>query len=106
MRGYARGTVVFYGPDRDRATKVAVSVIQSQGAEPDLRRWFSEAGDVRKEDAILSGMTAYLRASAVHSIAMVDRIMGCPHEEGTDYPMGESCPRCPYWEGRDRWSDE
>ena len=23
-----------------------------------------------------------------------DRMMGCPHEEGVDYPMGRTCPHC------------
>jgi len=27
---------------------------------------------------------------------------GLPHEEGIDYPDGSSCPKCPYWAGRDR----
>jgi hypothetical protein len=30
--------------------------------------------------------------------------IGCPHEEGKDYPLGENCPQCPYWANRDRWS--
>jgi hypothetical protein len=29
-------------------------------------------------------------------------MLGCPHEEGIDYPEGEACPECPYWAGRDR----
>jgi hypothetical protein len=37
---------------------------------------------------------------------MADRIIGCPHEEGIDYPEGEECPLCPFWKGRDRWSGE
>ena len=24
------------------------------------------------------------------------RLIGCPHEEGIDYPEGHSCPHCPY----------
>jgi hypothetical protein len=36
----------------------------------------------------------------------VDRIIGCPHEEGIDYPEGTSCPECLYWEGRDRWTGQ
>jgi hypothetical protein len=35
---------------------------------------------------------------------MTDKIIGCPHEEGIDYPDGEQCPVCPYWAGRDRWT--
>jgi hypothetical protein len=37
---------------------------------------------------------------------MVDRIIGCPHEEGIDYPDGAECPECPFWKGRDRWTGE
>jgi MFS family permease len=39
----------------------------------------------------------------VRSVAMVDRIIGCPHEEGVDYPEGEECPECPFWRGKDRF---
>jgi hypothetical protein len=34
---------------------------------------------------------------------MPEAIIGCPHEEGTDYPEGEACPQCPFWQGRDRF---
>lgn len=37
---------------------------------------------------------------------MVDKIIGCPHEEGKDYPMGKKCPQCPFWVNRDRWTVE
>jgi hypothetical protein len=29
-----------------------------------------------------------------------DRNMGCPHEEGEDFPDGEDCPFCPFWAGK------
>ena len=106
MRGYPVGTLAFYGPDDRRASKVAVSVIRYEGAEPDLRRWFSETGDVRTDPTILSEIAVHLRQDSVHSVVMVDGIIGCPHEEGIDYPMGQSCPDCPYWKGRDRWTGE
>ncbi|TYL85224.1 hypothetical protein FXB40_43715 [Bradyrhizobium rifense] len=106
MRGYPVGTLAFYGPDDRRASKVAVSVIRYEGAEPDLRRWFSEASDVRTDPTFLSEIAAHLRQNSVHSVVMVDGIIGCPHEEGVDYPMNQSCPECPYWKGRDRWTGE
>jgi hypothetical protein len=34
------------------------------------------------------------------------QILGCPHEEGIDYPKGQVCPQCPYWAHRDRWTGE
>lgn len=106
MRGYPVGTIAFYGPDDRRASKVAASIIRHEGAEAELRRWFSEAGDLRTDTATASEIAAYLREHAVHSVAMVDAIIGCPHEEGIDYPTGESCPHCPFWKGRDRWTGE
>jgi hypothetical protein len=39
-------------------------------------------------------------------VTMTDRIIGCPHEEGIDYPEGECYPLCPFWAGRDRWTGE
>ena len=34
------------------------------------------------------------------SVAISEGIMGCPHEEGEDFPLGEDCPFCPYWAGK------
>jgi len=59
---------------------------------------------VRSDATIGAEMVAYLRGYEVRSVAMADAIIGCPHEEGIDYPMGEVCPRCPFWAGRDRWA--
>jgi hypothetical protein len=106
MRGYPVGTIAFYGPDNRRASKVAVSFIRTEGAEPELRRWLSETADVRTDQKLLAEIAVFLKQHSVHSVAMTDGIIGCPHEEGIDYPMGEACPHCPYWNGRDRWSGE
>jgi hypothetical protein len=105
VRSYPAGTIAFYGPDDRRATKVAASVILFPHAEPiEIRRWFAETGDVRKDGTILAEVATFLREHDVRSVAMVDAIIGCPHEEGTDYPDGENCPKCPFWIGRDRWA--
>jgi len=107
FRGYPVATIAFYGPSPERASKVAVGIIEREGAEPAiLETWHSEDRDLRKDDDIRHEIVAFLRAHQVLSVAMVDRIIGCPHEEGTDYPEGETCPECPYWRGRDRWSGE
>jgi hypothetical protein len=88
------GTVAFYGPDDRRANKVAVGIISRPDSEPaELRRWFSEAGDVRAEDAITEEVASFLRDRGVRSVSMVDGIIGCPHEEGIDYHEGA----CPHW---------
>ncbi len=100
------GTIAFYGPDDGRATKVA-AVIERENHEPAaLRRWTVDAGDVRRSQAVLAEVSAFFKAHGVRSVGMFDRIIGCPHEEGIDYPEGEVCPACPFWVGRDRWSGE
>lgn len=108
FRGYPVATVAFYGPNDKLATKVAVSVILNESNEPDiLNRWFSEGDlDVRYDPAIGEQILAFLKPYAPRSTVVADRIIGCPHEEGTDYPEGASCPQCPYWAGRDRFTHE
>lgn len=106
-RGYPVATVAFYGPDASRASKVAVGIIPAEDAETsDMRRWFSETGDARRDTKIGEEILAFISEHGAMTVAMADRIIGCPHEEGIDYPEGETCPTCPFWQERDRWSGE
>ena len=107
MRGYPVATVAFYGPDASRATKVAVGVMEGEGLHADvLERWWSETTDVRNDPEITEAIVRFIERHGAKSVIVADRIIGCPHEEGTDYPEGEKCPKCPYWATRDRWSGE
>jgi len=107
VRGYPLATVAYYGPGNRFASKVAVGIIRQEGGEVDfLERWFSEDQDVRMDSAIKREIVAFLDQHHVRSVAMTDKIIGCPHEEGIDYPAGENCPQCPYWANRDRWTGE
>jgi hypothetical protein len=100
-------TVAFYGPDDQRATKVAVGILRREGAEPDsLERWFSEGTDVRSDVAIAEQIGEFIDRQGAKSVALADRIIGCPHEEGIDYPHGTACPQCPFWANRDRWTGQ
>jgi hypothetical protein len=104
FRGYPVGTVAFYGPDDRRASKAVVGVIVAEDAEPELRSWSSDTEDVRASEETTDEIVEFLRANNVHSVAMVDGIFGCPHEEGIDYPLGGKCPQCPFWANRDRYT--
>ena len=105
--GYPIATMAFYGPDDKLATKVAVGITLAQGQEPAvLERWFSEAVDVRNNHEISGEIVHFLRHHDVKSVVSPDRIIGCPHEEGIDYPEGGVCPRCPFWAARNRWTGE
>ena len=107
FRGYPVATIAFYGPDNRLATKVAVAIVLAAEQEPaDLRRWLSDDHDVRADPRIATEILALIDESGVKTVALADRIIGCPHdEEGIDYE-GPTCPRCPYWAGRDRWTGE
>jgi len=107
FRGFPAATIACYGPTADRATKIVVAVVRDQHAEPDpLERWFAEEMDVRADPDVRAKVTAFLERHGVKSVIATDRIIGCPHEEGIDYPEGKSCPQCPYWAGRDRFTHE
>ena len=107
FRGYPIATVAFYGRDDQRATKVSVGIVASEDAEPDvLERWFSDTTDVRTDPEITEAIVRFIELHGAKSVAAVDRIVGCPHEEGIDYPEGEKCTECPFWAIRDRWSGE
>jgi hypothetical protein len=107
FRGYPIATVAFYGPDDQVATKVAVGIVEHESEEPsELERWYSSEGDVRTNPSIEAAVIEFIDRHAVKSVAMTDDLIGCPHEEIVDYPEGTSCPKCPYWAGRDRFTKE
>ena len=105
FRGYPVATIAYYGPDDRRATKVAVGIAESEaGGVARMERWFSDTSDVRADPQINEAILKFIEGHGARSVAMFDRIIGCPHEEGIDYPEGEKCPKCPFWATRDRWS--
>jgi hypothetical protein len=106
--GYPLATLAYYGPDNTRASKAVVGiVISEQAADVSLlQKWWSDTSDVRTDPAIIEQILTFLDEQHVQRVAMVDRIIGCPHEEGIDYPEGASCPQCLYWAEHDRWTGE
>jgi hypothetical protein len=56
--------------------------------------------------AIGDALVEFIRLNGARSVVTTDGIIGCPHEEGIDYPEGKVCPQCPFWENRDRWTGE
>jgi hypothetical protein len=107
FRGYPVATIAFYGPNDTRASKVAVAIMVAEGEDPRaLERWFDQEGDVRRNPAIGNQILQFVQDHDAKTIVMTDSIIGCPHEEGIDYPDGEVCPQCPFWAHRDRWSGE
>jgi hypothetical protein len=108
MVEYPVATIAYYGPDHLFASKAVIGIILTEKDEDaaEFKKWFSTGVDVRKDANILQEMLKFIQEKGAKRVTMVDRIIGCPHEEGIDFPEGEACPQCPYWENRDRWSGE
>ena len=105
FRGWPLATVALYGPDDSTATKLTVGIVPAEDAEAtDLRRWLSkEQTDIRDDIRVTEEVLAFITEAGAKSVVMTERIIGCPHEEGIDYE-GATCPVCPFWAGRDRWT--
>jgi hypothetical protein len=92
------GTVALYGPDDKTTTKIAASVFKREGAEPILKRWVGS--NVKNNSKVRREIQEFFDEHSVRSVVATDKNMGCPHEEGEDFPTGEDCPFCPWWKGK------
>jgi hypothetical protein len=95
---YPIGTVALYGPNDKITTKIAAAVITSPTAEPTIMRWV--ATDVTTDPKVKREIREFLEKHLVKSVVSSAGNMGCPHEEGEDFPVGEDCPFCPFWAGK------
>jgi hypothetical protein len=105
---YPLATISAYGPDNRRATKLVVGILRrpEQKDTNPMRTWSTDAGDVRNDPVIVAELTEWLRSQGIKDTLSYDRIIGCPHEEGIDYPIGRTCPQCPFWASIDRFTHE
>jgi hypothetical protein len=103
-RGYPVATLAFYGPDDKKASKAVLGIIPSKDSEIQLHKWFRESpdADLRYDIKLQNTWIDIIRREGVRSVALLEEINGCPHEEGVDYPLGQVCPTCPFWAHRRR----
>ena len=107
FKGYPVATVAHYGPNATRVTKIAIGIVLNESDEvAELKRWYSTDNDtdIRFDYSIERRIIDFIREHKVRSVVSTERIMGCPHEEGIDYPEGGVCPECPFWASRDRFT--
>jgi hypothetical protein len=95
---YPMGTMACYGPDDKTTTKIAAAVFTAENSKAIIKRWV--ATDVKTSPKIKREIQEFFKEHGVTSVATSDGNMGCPHEEGADFPDGEDCPFCPYWKGK------
>lgn len=106
FRGYPVATVAYYGRTDKEATKVVVGIVPIENASPEpMKTWLSDV-DVRKDSTITEEVLDFIADNKASSVIMADKIIGCPHQEGIDYPDGEECQECTFWKARDRWSGD
>ena len=93
------GTLAYYGPDNVTTTKIVAGVFSSaDAAEPIIRRYV--ASDCLLNDRIQRQVSEFFADHGVKTILNPAGKIGCPHEEGKDYPKEGDCPFCPYWKGK------
>jgi pSer/pThr/pTyr-binding forkhead associated (FHA) protein len=97
---YPVGAVTMYGPDKRTTTLIVAAVMTSEDAEPVCERWSGRG--VRADPEVKRQIAGFFLKLGVRSVVLVRQNLGCPHQEGVDYPLGEDCPYCPYWRGRQR----
>jgi len=96
---YPLATVIPYGPDDKTVTKLVVSIVSGPDppeGEP-LERW--SGTNVASDENVAAKIHAFMRANGVKTVCTATAVLGCPHEEGPDFPRGEDCPFCPFWKG-------
>lgn len=95
---YPIGTVALYGPDDRTTTKIVAAVIAGPDSEPLLERFVGS--DVAENPKCQQAIADFFDRLGVKSVAASEGNIGCPHEEGEDFPAGGDCPFCPFWKGK------
>ena len=96
--GSLQGTLAFYGPNDGIATKAVGVIFRLPQREVVARElWYSASNDLRAEQATAVKIAQFFKQHGAIHVTVGEGITGCPHEEGADYPLGESCPLCPFW---------
>jgi HEAT repeat protein len=95
---YPIGTIALYGPDDSTTTKIVAAVVKRERTEPILERWVGTA--IGNNPKVRRQIREFFDRHHVNSVVATEGNLGCPHEEGLDFPSGEDCPFCPFWAGK------
>lgn len=93
---YPLATITYHGPSPEMATKITVGILAGEDQVPVIRDWIGE--DIADNvDAALE-ISQFIKEHNVARVLTSEWVLSCPHEEGVDYPLGETCPLCPDWD--------
>jgi SEC-C motif len=90
------GTQAFFGPDDTLTSKIEVGVVLHENAEPIIQRYFGS--NVLEDSKVQASISRFFEEHQVKKVIVTDGNVGCPHEEGEDFPEGGECPFCPFWQ--------
>jgi hypothetical protein len=92
---YPLATITYHGPSPDRATKIVVGVLADRQRKPIVREWTGP--NIAEDVGAAREIAEFIKGHDVARVLTSEWVLSCPHEEGVDYPVGESCPYCPDW---------
>lgn len=97
---YPAATFSVYGPDDRKATKLVVGIVNTpeQAGPEELMIW--EGPGVVSDPQVRGEVEAHLISHRAKVVIAPGKVMGCPHQEGKDFPIGGDCPSCPFWRGK------
>lgn len=101
-------TISLYGKNDQVASKLVATTIHMGSKKiKEMKKWYSYAEvDVREIPEVVKELAVFVEKWNPKILSSLDKIIGCPHEEGIDYPENESCQECPFWSYRDRFTGE
>ncbi len=97
---YPIGTLAYYGPDDQTCTKITASIVNAPNARPYFQSW--HADNVCSDPLILADIGSFFKQHGAFEVVMTEGIIGCPHEEGIDYPSKTECPQCSFWHNKNQ----
>ena len=99
LRKYPLGVITCHGFDGWKTTKVTATVLSTPNDDVGkARSWMGT--NVLENPKTQREIGEFFAIHGAKSVSMSYGNVGCPHEEGLDYPAGEDCPFCPFWEGK------
>jgi hypothetical protein len=100
---YPAGTLALYGPNDKITTKIVAGYLAKEDAEPIIERFVG--AHIKDDPKVVEKIKAFFAEHKVSQIVISDGNMGCPHEQPDDFPIGEDCPFCPWWAGKQGLTD-
>ena len=92
---YPLATITYHGPSPIKASKIIVGILEDQDQIPIVREWSGE--EISEDVKAAREISMFIKDHNVSRVITSEWVLSCPHDEGADYPQGETCPFCPEW---------